>query len=308
MPGKWFICPDNGQIEIDKCKSKGGCRMPQRCATRAYLALVGHDRPWRGVSPSSAGTGPRLMYLKATTEYAINPEDRVFATFGTAIHEKLSDKRWTENVLPEEQLSDDDIAGSADHLEEDENKAGHYILTDYKSAGNYKVALWLGYRSQKTEENILDNNGKPVLLKSGKNKGQPKTRIITNHVVDPQEIDILSEQLQINRYRILFEQQGFPISRMQIQAIPRDGGTYIAKNRGINKNIYLIPIKRMINKEVMDFYKKLQGEVDTAFDTGFTRKCTPWESWDGRRCERYCEVKDACFAMSKASGQKTGII
>ena len=42
-------------------------------------------------------------------------------------------------------------------------------------------------------------------------------------------------ELQLNRYRIFFEEQGFPVSRIQIQAIPRDGGTYIAKNRGIDK-------------------------------------------------------------------------
>jgi len=308
MPGKWFRCPDGQTIEIAKCQSTGGCRLGQRCATRAYLALVGYDRPWKGVSPSSAGTGPRAMYLKATTNYIINPEARVYATFGTAIHEKLSDERFTDNVLAEEPLSDGEIEGTTDHLEADEEVEGMYILSDYKTAGNFKVAKWLGIRTESVDEPLFNTDGSPVLLKSGKNKGTQKTKKKTTKIIEPLEVDIRAETLQLNRYRIMFEAGGFPISRMQIQAIPRDGGTFVAINRGIDRKIYLIPIKRMVNNDVLEFYRKLSEQVQEAFDTGYTRKCTPWESWDGRRCDKYCEVREACFAMSRANGQKTGII
>ena len=200
------------------------------------------------------------------------------------------------------------MKGTADLLEEDEYQPGYYVLTDNKSSGSYKVAKWLGIISETHEETILDKENKPILLKTGKNKGQPKTRknrIITQ---DPTKVDIRAEELQINRYRILYEQQGFPINRMQIQAIPRDGGTYVAKNRGIDKNLYMIPIKRLPNKEVLDFYKTLSDEVNEAFKTGYARQCNSWESWDGRRCEAFCEVKTECGKMSQKKGERWGLL
>lgn len=292
MPAKWFKCPDGEIIEIEKCLENGGCRMGQRCATKPFLRLVAYDRKWEGVSPSSAGNGPRYLYLKATTDYVIDPNDRVFASFGTAVHNKLSLYKYTHNVLSEQKLSDDEMKGIADVLEEDENKEGFYILSDYKTGGSYKVAQQLGI--VKREEPIIEN-GEPVLLKSGKNKGNVKTRSVT--YIDPAEVDLMVEELQLNRYRIFFESYGFPISHMQIQAIPRDGGTYIAKNRGIEKNLYIIPIRRLDDNKVIEYYQKLSEEVDEGFKTGFVRKCNEWENWNGRRCENYCEVADACRAM-----------
>ena len=96
---------------------------------------------------------------------------------------------------------------------------------------------------------------------------------------------------------------------MQIQVVSRDGGTYIAQNRGIDKNLYIIPIKRLINDDVLSFYKNLADEVMEAFKTGYARKCNSWESWERRKCDGgYCEVADACKEMSKKHGEKWGLI
>jgi len=292
MPATRFICPDNEEILIEKCLTINGCRMPERCATLAYLRVIGYDREWKGVSPSNAGTGPRQLYLKATTDYAINPDSRTFAALGTAVHEKLSIHRYTNNIFAEEKLSDDDMAGIADVLELDENKPGYYILTDYKTWGSYKVGKALGL----TKKDIpLIENGEPVLLKSGKNKGKPKTRAEITLI--PSKADVRETELQLNRYRIFFEKAGFPVSKIIVQAIVRDGGTYIAKNRGLDKNLYLVHIPIIPDQKVLDFYIQLRTEVDNAFETGIVRTCDNWESWDKRRCKDYCEVYDACEEM-----------
>ena len=94
--------------------------MKERCATIPFLTLIGYDRKWEGVSPSSAGTGPRQLYLKATTDYAINPKSRTYALLGTAIHEMLAKSGFTKDVLSEEKLSDEQMKGIADCLEVDE--------------------------------------------------------------------------------------------------------------------------------------------------------------------------------------------
>lgn len=300
MPLTHFICPDGHEIEVATCLFT--CRMPTRCATRPYLRLIGYDREWRGVSPSSAGNGPRLLYLKATGGYAVDPQSRVWAAFGTSTHDNLGMHRYSNNVLSEQKLSDNLMEGIADVLEPDEKIADQYVLTDYKTWGSFKVAKALGLSILTEDEPILDDEGNQVLLQSGKNKGQPKTKQKKTMLVEPEKADLRSEELQINRYRMFFEHNGFSISRMQIQAVPRDGGTFIAKNRGIEKNLYIIPIKRLNNADVLQFYYDLQAEVDIAFEENYIRKCNAWESWDGRRCEGYCEVSEDCKSMDRTKG------
>ena len=297
MPATKFMCPDSETIEIAKCLEVGGCRMPERCATLPYLRLIGFDREWKGVSPSSAGNGPRSLYLKATRDYTIDPQDRVWAAFGTSTHEKLSIHSFTNNVLSEERLSDEKMQGIADCLEVDETQDNRHILTDYKTWGSFKVAKAIGIMSEKTDEPVLDEGGKSVILKSGKNIGKAKTKKKTIITVDPSKADLKGEELQLNRYRLFFERYGFKISKIQIQVVSRDGGTYIAKSRGVDKNLYIIPIKILPDDEVLSFYNSLSLEVAEAFETGRIRKCNEWESWEGRRCEGFCEVAEFCKEM-----------
>ena len=116
------------------------------------------------------------------------------------------------------------------------------------------------------------------------------------------KIDLKSEELQLNRYRILFEKYGFPVSQIFVQAVVRDGGTIAATSRGITQNIYKIPIKRLEDKDVLAFYDKLDCEVNCAFFTGRVRMCDDWESWNGRRCNGYCDVSEVCKKL-KARGR-----
>jgi len=308
MPASHFRCVDGETILIDQCLKDGGCRMKERCATRSYLRLIGFDRKWDGVTPSSAGNGPRYLYLKATVDYVVDPNDRVWAALGTSTHDNLGMHRYNKDILSEEKLSDDKMRGIADCLEVDEKKDGYFILTDYKTWGSYKVAKSMGIVSEKIEETILDDEGKPVLLKTGKNAGKPKTKQRTIITTDVSQIDLRSEEFQLNRYRIFFEQYGFPVSRMQIQVVSRDGGTYIAKGRGIERNLYIIPIRRLKNDDVLNFYQVLHHEVLDAFKDRYARKCNMWESWEKRRCEGYCEVVEECKRMSADNNEKWGIV
>lgn len=292
MPAKWFICPDNERIEISQCLSKHGCRMPKRCATLAYLRLISAERNYRGITPSMAGNGPRLIYLKEVTDYAINPNSRAFAALGVAVHGRLSVHALTDNILAEEPLSDEQASGTPDCIEENEFGNG-YVLTDYKTFGSYKVARAIGiYKETVT---LTDKDGTPLKYKTGKKAGQEKTRQEIRY--DPKKADLRSEALQQNRYRIFLEASGFPIGRMQLQAIVRDGGTKNASMNGIARNIVLIDIPRIKDDDVLEFYLILNHEVSHAFKTGKVRLCDDWESWNGRRCKGFCEVREACKAM-----------
>lgn len=303
MPAKWFKCPGTDNIvPINECLMDGGCIMGNRCSTRPYLRLAGFDREWKGITPSVAGNGPRYLYLKATKDYTIDPDGRAWASFGIGTHGKVSVHKYTQDVFSEEKLSDEKITGISDCLEKDEKSPwdDSYILSDYKTWGSFKVAKAMGIVKVKVP--ILDEAGNNVLFKSGKNKGLPKTEPEFRVVKD--KIDLKGEELQLNRYRILFERYGFPVSRMQIQVLARDGGTYISDSRGITKNLYIIPIRRLPDKEVLNFYSDLNNEVNYAFESGEARRCNSWESWEGRRCnEKYCEVKKYCDNLKKGENK-----
>ena len=291
LPAIAFICPDGHPIKFQHCFN--ACRLDRRCATLAYLRLISYQREWRGVTPSMAGNGPRLEYLKKTVPYCIDPQDRAFAALGTGVHGKLSIHAYTENILAEEPLSDQQTKGIPDCLEVDEQSVNSYVLTDYKTWGSYKVRKALGMVSK--EVPLLDDNGTPTFYVKGKKKGQPKTT--KQWTIDCSAIDMKDTELQLNRYRILFEQSGFHISRMQVQAILRDGGTINAINNGLTKNFYLVDVPFMDNQVVLSYYKHLQEDIQAAENFNWIRKCNDWESWNGVRCERYCEVYYACEQM-----------
>jgi hypothetical protein len=285
-------CPDGEFIEIDKCLAPGGCRMSKRCATLPYLRLVASEREYRGVTPSMAGNGPRLIFLRQIVDYAIDPQDRAFAALGVGVHGKLSLHAYSDNILAEEPLSDKFTKGTPDCLEKNEFGNG-YILTDYKTYGSFKVSRCIG--AYKETVTLTDKEGKPLVYKSGQKKGEVKTRQELR--INPGKADLREQTLQLNRYRIFFEQQGFPVSKMQLQAIVRDGGTKMAAMNGIDNKVLVINIPYLNDFDVLDYYRKLERDVDCAFYTGRVRLCDKWESWDGRRCNGFCEVSEACRAM-----------
>jgi len=298
MPAKYFICPDGIEIEIIECLKNGGCRLKERCATRPYLRLIGFDREYKGVTPSSAGNGPRLIYLKATEDYSVDPNNRVWASIGTGTHGKLSIHKYTRDVLSEEPLSDEKTQGIPDVLEESEIKDGWFDLYDYKTWGSYKLMLALGGDYVP----LLNENNEPVLYVRGAKKGQPKK----GYKLGVKNPDLLAEELQLNRYRIFFEQYGFPIDKMLIQAIPRDGGTQVARSRLIERNLYILPIRRLDDDFVLHYYNLLQIDVDVAFEINYARLCDEWETWEYRRCKDFCEVSNYCKQMSKEHNEKWG--
>lgn len=296
MPAKWFKCPDGELQEIAECLSVRGCRMRSRCATVPYLRKSADDRVYKAITPSHAGTGVRVNYLKEVCDYIVDPNDKAFAVIGQGSHGKLSTWYLTRGFVAEEGFTDDIIKGIPDLLEPDEEEPGYYILYDYKTSGSYKVMLALG---------LIEDKDNPKLTKAGNvskyRSGWKKGRIIY-HLKEDREVakaNILDWSLQLNRYRIVVEENDFPVSKTIVQAIPRDGNTQNARGNGIFKNIYLIKIPRLDDKYVLDFYQDLVDQRADAFVTGNPRICNAWENWDKRRCKGFCPVKPYCDKMEK---------
>ncbi len=285
MPLRYFICPDKQKIEVKDCLKEGGCRMGNRCATRSYLQLVAKERPWTGrPSTTQLIQGTLQAFFKLTKEYAISPDARAFMIHGTKSHTNLESSEDEFSLLEEKFDGPDvDITGISDVLEEELKKS---ILADYKTSGSFKVAKALGFVT-------IDEDIPGEVFKSGPRKGQPKKRKIL--IRDLAKVDMWEWELQLNKYRIEFEKKGKKVDEMKIQCCVRDGNTYIARSRGVFRNIYYFKVKRLEDNYVLAYFKKKKEALLQALKQGhWEETCTAKESWDGLKCARYCEVSEFC--------------
>jgi hypothetical protein len=285
MPLKYFICPDNDKIEIDDCLKEGGCRMGERCATRSYLRLASRERIWTG-KPSTTQLirGTLEAFLILTKEYSISPDSRAFMLHGTKGHAVLEGSEDELSFLEEKFDGDDtDETGISDVIEIEN---GQIDMIDYKTSGSYKVAKALGFKviEKETDE----------VFKSGKRKGEKKT--IKELVRDQKYEDRWEWELQLNKYRIEAEKRlGKKINHLKIQCCVRDGGTFIARSRGIFRNVYYFNLKIITDQEVLDYFKMKREALLSALKTMTAPPtCDRLENWEGLKCARFCAVAEFC--------------
>jgi len=281
---EWFKCPDNQIIPIKDCLAK--CRMDERCLTLPTLTLMAQEREWKGqASTTQLLNGTMLEFLKLTQPYVVDPDKRAFALLGTRHHQNLAEIAKQLGLPAEIPLHvDRDIF---DLLEPDETG---FALTDMKTWGSYKVAKALG---------IVEVGKKPhptEIYKRSGSWGQAGTpKMITIFQAMPQEADLFNEELQLNRYRIMLDELDIQISRMQLQITVRDGGLDVASRRGITRNIYRIPIRRLDDNYVGSYFNTKQEALKAALKDGkWNEPCNDRECWGGARCRGYCEVFMFC--------------
>jgi hypothetical protein len=130
------------------------------------------------------------------------------------------------------------------------------------------------------------------VYKTGDKKGRPKTR---KEWQEGGVKDRLDWAIQLNDYRMKLEALAFPVRQMAIEALCRDGGTYIAKNRGITFNGALIPINRISDHWIERYMRAKNRALMGALETGqVPPRCSWRETWAGRKCQKYCNVVQEC--------------
>jgi len=256
--------------------------------TKSTLSALSQVRPWKGIPSTTQLINPTLMeYLKIVREYYIDPQERAFAFIGTRAHKKLEGADTNISILENFFASEEGegITATPDCYELEEGKG---ILTDYKCWGAWTVARALGIVREKWD------------VETGEyyKNGKPKTKVITNFKIDPGKADNFEPEMQLNRYRMLFEKAGFPVDVMQAQVFVRDGGILAAKRYGVEQKIVLIPIRRLCNTVVSVYFELKKQALLTALATAiFPAPCSYKESWEGRRCKGYCDVAEFCPYM-----------
>ena len=273
---KHFICPDNQKIEITECLKE--CRMFDRCLSMRTLGYIAKEREWKGTpSVTQLLSGTRQKYLEITQEYAINPQNLLFAMLGTSTHEK-QEENTPENDKTEERLSLGYVNGAYDYYE-----TSTQTLYDTKTYGSYKVAKALGYFEKWVHVGVYQRGDK---------KGQNK---FEKQWVPGGYKDRFELAVQMNCYRIMLEKEGYPVKRMLCEVICKDGGTFMAKQRGIDRIGYLIPINKISDIWIERYFKHKSKKLLEALEKKeLPPTCTKRETWDGRKCQDYCPVWEYC--------------
>jgi len=296
MPLKFFICPDQTTIGLQECLKE--CRLKKRCLTKPTLMKLSEVREWKGIpSVTQLLNGTYQSFLRITKDYAENPDKMAYRLLGTTVHAGLEQVEDETLMVESSNVGSDGISGTSDLVE---TEGDWNILTDYKTSGSYKVAKALGAYQRCRDSDTEVYKQKTVTTVDGMKitrlKGEPK--VIKEWAFDIGKQDCKDWILQLNKYRLDFEEQGVRIDEMRIQAIIRDGGTINAKNNGLDKNIYLIPIPHMDDSEVRSYFEKKKSDLMIALDVGdWDTKCNEEETWNGIKCERFCEVSEFCKFM-----------
>lgn len=285
MPAKWYICPDGDRIEMQDC-IENGCRLASefpagRCLSRRTLTLIAEQRPWTG-KPSTTQLlkCTREAYLEITEDYAIDPQDELWRVHGSRAHFAL--EQYNDNALSEERLHDEISSGAFDYYDDG-------TLYDTKTWGSYKIMKALGMYQVEVDTGEI--------YKSGAKKGQPKTRKEWRTDGTP---DLFDQEMQMNDYRMKLEAAGFPVTNMVIEALARDGNTWIANSRGVQKNGVLIPVRKLPDEEVKAYFERKRDALLQALETGTLPPCgNDQETWEGRKCDKYCRVSEYCQAAKQ---------
>lgn len=281
-----FLCPDKQQILIEDCFKE--CRLGHRCMTLPSLMLISGSREWAGVaSTTQLLNGTMEEFLKLTKPYYVDPDKRVFMLQGILHHKSLEQAAKELGMAAEIPLNfDRDIF---DLLEWEGKKLG---LTDYKKWGSYRVAKALGI----VEVGRQPDPSGAVYKSSGKWGKAGSSKMVPIWEQHPDKADNWEAEYQLNRYRIMIKAvSSLEISWMQLQVSVRDGGLYIAKDRGVFRNNYNIPIPILPDEMILQYFGVKNMNLMEALDKGhWNTPCSVAECWEGVKCRDWCDVWVYC--------------
>ena len=290
MPATKFICPNGQQIKISECLKS--CPNLQRCMFLPTLRAVANslDRKISEPTVTELIAGVRETFLKKTSEYAVDPSSVLYALQGQAIH-SINENHTQGEILSEERLKDEITSGQFDLfgkiIDTDDG-----VLGDLKVTSSFKIMKALGIYKEKVDTGEV--------YKSGLKKGLPKFKSELRY--DGVK-EVLEWAIQLNYYRMLLEKQGFKVSKMFIQAICRDSNLRIAAERGIDKNVYIIPINKISDIWLQKYFQHKAKILNNALKTKILPPiCSVRERWNDRKCLDYCAARENCPYAQKLKG------
>lgn len=284
-----FICPDLHECKIEDCLKS--CRMADklsagRCLSVRSLGAIAEQRVWNGIpSTTQLLNGTREAYLTIITDYSIDPQDYVYALFGTKVHAKL-ELFTPDNALSEERLFDDVSSGAFDFYDDG-------VLYDVKTYGSYAVAKTLGLKEELVPDGVYKTS------RTGKyQKGDTKYKKVYKENGIHKRFNLM---VQLNDYRMKLESYGFPVDKMVCEILVRDGGTYIARSRGVHQKALLVVINKISDIWISRYMNEKAKRLKEALSTNILPPpCSPRERWydsttkRSGKCASFCPVRFVC--------------
>lgn len=294
-----------------------------------YIKAVLTGREWDG-KPHVTGllTGTREYYLKNVSKYFVDLDAAILAMAGTKFHENMED----DTDLTEFNVGIAGVQGTMDYLEEFpwDKTLG---IVDYKLVGSFKMTKWFGITKRPVP--VHDQYGNPEFYKTGARKGQPKMK--NEHFVSEEAKDQFDYTMQVNIYRLAVEamlsskewQAKHPekahmfdkkIDRMRIFFAIRDSGI----NHDFTFKSFFENCKKMDDETIKSFieeksrpllsamanWKAELEDAETSQDrlmaafNNCPAMCSARETWGGKKCTSYCDVREACKKMQNMSIQE----
>ena len=276
MPLKGFKYPDGEILSLEDA-SRGKVDVERMGVSLPTLLHMSSDRePDRKPSTTELLQGTCQSYLQRKEDYYIHPEDNAFSLAGTLHHLKLEESSHQNHYLSnrlgsEIPLESIGITGIID-LYDNYTKT----LVDYKFSGSYKIAKCLGIKHKYVQHPT------ELYKRSGRwgKAGTPKR--IKEFYIDEDSVDMEDWGWQVNFYRYL-------------QATVRDAGLQIARERGIDKKIYMMEVPFINNEHLLERFEVKRDALIWALEhNDLPDKCTKEETWGGVKCKSYCPVRDIC--------------
>ncbi len=294
MPATQFICPDGKHIPIRQCLQS--CPRTQRCLFLPTLRAVANSlrRDMAEPTVTELLAGVRETYLKKTTDYAVEPPSVLYALHGQGVH-AVHEHCTQGEMLSEIRLKDTLTSGKFDLygkiLDDTEG-----ILGDLKVTSSYKLMKALGIYTVRVP--------KGAVYQTGLRKGQPKYR---NELRYDGVRHVLDWAMPLNYYRILLEQAGFAVQKMDIQAMCRDSSLRMAAERGIDRPVYLIPIYKISDRWLLRYFRHKAALLQEAMkERKLPPVCSPRERWHNRKCLGYCAGRAHCPYAQRLQREKAG--
>lgn len=284
-----FICPDFHECSIEECLKE--CRMKEvlsagRCLSSRSLMALAEQRTWNGTpSTTQLLRGTREAYLTITKDYPVDPQDMIFALFGTRVHAKL-EQYAPEGTSSEDRLYDEISSGAYDFYD-------HGVLVDNKTYGSYAVAKTLGLTETLVEDGVYKSS------RAGKyQKGDKKFKKVYVEGGIHKRFDLM---VQLNDYRMKLEKHGMPVTKMLCEIIVRDGGTFIAQSRGVTQRALLVVINKISDIWISRYMCRKAELLHKALASNILPPvCKPRERWYDKKtcrsgkCARFCAVRYHC--------------
>lgn len=258
MPVAGFICPDGQKVDKNDCLQ--GCRLSfpaGRCKAVPFLRRAAKDKLFDGLPSTTQLLAGTRETLIKITKPYYIDPDRKTAAI---IGSGVHSLLWKliDGEMGEETIVNDLLQGTYD-MYDPQTKT----LYDYKTWGVWKLAKVLSATPEERADALFE-------------------------VV-----------LQMHQYKILLKQKypQIPIENLAIQVVSRETNLRQAEQKGLQQGSPLILLPQ-ISDEAVSYYFEIKSEkLKLALSEDWAPLCSRRETWDTKKCQRYCDVKEICYCM-----------